>query len=54
VFRTTNLGTMWIKVGANLPLVPISDIDLPAGSDTLRSDLRSQRLDDVAGRRLLT
>ena len=35
VFRTTNLGTTWIKVGANLPLVPINDIDLPAGSDTL-------------------
>jgi photosystem II stability/assembly factor-like uncharacterized protein len=35
VFRTTNLGGTWIKVGANLPLVPINDIDLPAGSDTL-------------------
>jgi hypothetical protein len=35
VFRTTNLGTTWIKVGANLPLVPINDIDLPAGSETL-------------------
>jgi photosystem II stability/assembly factor-like uncharacterized protein len=35
VFRTTNLGKTWIKVGANLPLVPINDIDLPAGSDTL-------------------
>jgi photosystem II stability/assembly factor-like uncharacterized protein len=35
VFRTTNLGQTWIKVGANLPLVPINDIDLPAGSDTL-------------------
>jgi photosystem II stability/assembly factor-like uncharacterized protein len=35
VFRTTNLGNTWIKVGANLPLVPINDIDLPAGSDTL-------------------
>jgi len=35
VFRTTNLGKTWSKVGANLPLVPINDIDLPAGSDTL-------------------
>jgi photosystem II stability/assembly factor-like uncharacterized protein len=35
VFRTTNLGKTWIKVGANLPLVPINDIDLPAGSNTL-------------------
>jgi photosystem II stability/assembly factor-like uncharacterized protein len=35
VFRTTNLGKTWIKVGANLPLVPITDIDLPAGSETL-------------------
>jgi photosystem II stability/assembly factor-like uncharacterized protein len=35
VFRTTNLGNTWIKVGANLPLVPINDIDLPAGSETL-------------------
>ena len=35
VFRSTNLGKTWIKVGANLPLVPINDIDLPAGSDTL-------------------
>jgi photosystem II stability/assembly factor-like uncharacterized protein len=35
VFRTTNLGKTWIKVGANLPLVPINDIDLPAGGDTL-------------------
>ena len=35
VFRTTNLGKTWIKVGANLPLVPINDIDLPAGSETL-------------------
>jgi photosystem II stability/assembly factor-like uncharacterized protein len=35
VFRTTNLGKTWIKVGDNLPLVPINDIDLPAGSDTL-------------------
>jgi photosystem II stability/assembly factor-like uncharacterized protein len=35
VFRTTNLGKTWIKVGDNLPLVPVNDIDLPAGSDTL-------------------
>ncbi|HEU4349363.1 MAG TPA: hypothetical protein VFR35_16425 [Actinoplanes sp.] len=35
VFRTTNLGQTWIKVGDNLPLVPINDIDLPAGSETL-------------------
>jgi photosystem II stability/assembly factor-like uncharacterized protein len=35
VFRTTNLGKTWIKVGANLPLVPINDIDLPSGSQTL-------------------
>lgn len=35
VFRTTNLGKTWVKVGANLPLVPINDIDLPAGSETL-------------------
>jgi len=35
VYRTTNLGKTWVKVGANLPLVPINDIDLPAGSDTL-------------------
>lgn len=35
VYRTSNLGKTWIKVGANLPLVPINDIDLPAGSDTL-------------------
>ncbi|MBB4905399.1 WD40/YVTN/BNR-like repeat-containing protein [Actinophytocola algeriensis] len=35
VFRTTNLGKTWIKVGANLPLVPVNDIDLPDGSDTL-------------------
>ena len=35
VFRTTNLGKTWLNVGANLPLVPINDIDLPAGSDTL-------------------
>ncbi|HEX7309660.1 MAG TPA: hypothetical protein VF232_00640 [Gaiellaceae bacterium] len=35
VFRTTNLGKTWLKVGDNLPLVPVNDIDLPAGSDTL-------------------
>jgi len=35
VFRTTNLGETWVKVGDNLPLVPINDIDLPAGSETL-------------------
>lgn len=37
VYRTTNLGRTWVKVGANLPLVPINDIDLPAGSDTLHA-----------------
>jgi photosystem II stability/assembly factor-like uncharacterized protein len=35
VFRTTNLGKTWLKVGDNLPLVPVNDIDLPVGSDTL-------------------
>jgi photosystem II stability/assembly factor-like uncharacterized protein len=35
VFRTTNLGKTWIKVGDNLPLVPVNDVDLPQGSDTL-------------------
>jgi len=35
VYRTTNLGKTWLKVGANLPLVPVNDIDLPAGSNTL-------------------
>ena len=35
VYRTTNLGKTWLKVGDNLPLVPINDIDLPAGSQTL-------------------
>jgi hypothetical protein len=35
VFRTTNLGNTWIKVGDNLPLVPVNDVDLPAGSETL-------------------
>jgi photosystem II stability/assembly factor-like uncharacterized protein len=35
VFRTTNLGKTWAKVGDNLPLVPVNDIDLPAGSETL-------------------
>ncbi len=37
VFRSTNLGKTWLKVGANLPLVPINDIDLPEGSDTLHA-----------------
>lgn len=35
VYRTTNLGRTWIKVGDNLPLVPINDIDIPVGSETL-------------------
>jgi photosystem II stability/assembly factor-like uncharacterized protein len=35
VYRTTNLGKTWLKVGANLPLVPINDIELHAGSNTL-------------------
>jgi photosystem II stability/assembly factor-like uncharacterized protein len=35
VYRTTNLGKTWLKVGDTLPLVPINDIDLPAGSETL-------------------
>ena len=35
VWRTTNLGKTWIKVGDTLPLVPINDIDLPPGSETL-------------------
>jgi photosystem II stability/assembly factor-like uncharacterized protein len=35
VFRTTNLGKTWLKVGADLPLVPINDVDLPDGSNTL-------------------
>jgi photosystem II stability/assembly factor-like uncharacterized protein len=35
VFRTTNLGKTWLKVGDNLPLVPINDIDIPGGGDTL-------------------
>ncbi len=35
VYRTTNLGKTWIKVGANLQMVPVTDLDLPAGSDTL-------------------
>jgi len=35
VWRTPNLGKTWLKVGDNLPLVPINDIDLPAGSETL-------------------
>lgn len=37
VYRTTNLGKTWVKVGANLPLVPINDIDLPDGSETLHA-----------------
>lgn len=35
VYRTTNLGKTWLKVGDTLPLVPINDIDLPPGSNTL-------------------
>jgi photosystem II stability/assembly factor-like uncharacterized protein len=35
VYRTTNLGKTWLKVGANLPLVPINDIDLPDGGNTI-------------------
>jgi photosystem II stability/assembly factor-like uncharacterized protein len=35
VYRTTNLGKTWLKVGDNLPLVPVNDIDLPPGTDTL-------------------
>ena len=42
-FRTTNLGKTWLKVGANLPLVPINDIDLPAGGDTLPSTCSAGR-----------
>jgi photosystem II stability/assembly factor-like uncharacterized protein len=37
VFGTTDLGTTWTKVGANLPLVPVTDLDLPAGSQTLHA-----------------
>ncbi len=37
VFSTTDLGTTWTKVGSNLPLVPITDLDLPAGSQTLHA-----------------
>ncbi|HEY0640546.1 MAG TPA: glycosyl hydrolase, partial [Pseudonocardiaceae bacterium] len=37
VFSTTDLGTTWTKVGSNLPLVPITDLDLPAGSRTLHA-----------------
>jgi hypothetical protein len=44
VFRTTNLGKTWIKVGANLPLVPINDIDLPAGSETLYAATYGRRV----------
>ena len=35
VFRTTNLGKTWLKVGANLPLVPVNNIELHAASETL-------------------
>lgn len=35
VFRTTNLGKTWLKVGDNLPLVPVNDIDLSPSGDTL-------------------
>jgi photosystem II stability/assembly factor-like uncharacterized protein len=35
VFRTSNLGKTWLKVGDNLPLVPINDIDLPDGTEKL-------------------
>ncbi len=35
VFRTTNLGQTWIKVGANRPLVPVNENQLPPGSQTL-------------------
>jgi photosystem II stability/assembly factor-like uncharacterized protein len=35
VYRSTTLGATWHKVGDNLPLVPINDIDLPAGSNKL-------------------
>jgi photosystem II stability/assembly factor-like uncharacterized protein len=35
VYRTTNLGKTWLKVGDNLPLVPVNDIDIPDGSNTL-------------------
>jgi photosystem II stability/assembly factor-like uncharacterized protein len=35
VFRTTNLGKTWTKLGTNLPLIPINDIDLPASGGKL-------------------
>jgi photosystem II stability/assembly factor-like uncharacterized protein len=35
VFRTTNLGKTWTKLGLDLPLIPVDDIDMPAGSTTL-------------------
>ena len=35
VYRTTNLGKTWLKVGANLPLVPVNDIELHAATNTL-------------------
>ena len=35
VYRTTNLGKTWLKVGDNLPLVPVNDIDLSPNGETL-------------------
>ncbi|MGW5049507.1 WD40/YVTN/BNR-like repeat-containing protein [Actinokineospora sp. NPDC004072] len=35
VYRTTNLGKTWVKVGRNLPLVPVLDIDMPATGQVL-------------------
>ncbi len=35
VYRTTNLGKTWLKVGANLPLVPINDIELHEATNTI-------------------
>jgi photosystem II stability/assembly factor-like uncharacterized protein len=35
VYRTTNLGKTWLKVGANLPLVPVNDIELHGATNTL-------------------
>ena len=54
VFRTTNLGKTWIKVGGE-PAARADQRHRPARRQrhALRSDLRSQRLDDLAGRRLL-
>jgi photosystem II stability/assembly factor-like uncharacterized protein len=53
VFRTTNLGNTWLKVGDNLPLVPVNDVDLPAGSNTLYAatygrSVWTTSLDDVS------